>query len=181
MALVPFLRACARSLTSHRAEADDLVQEAMLKAWAKRDSYQPGTSLKAWTATILRNYFRQTRRRSWRESALDPDVAAQVLVAVDDPGSPTDLDEVRRALQMLPLSQREVLILLAGGLSYDEVAEICGCAQGTVKSRASRGRAALQTIVDEGAVWKDGIAPSEAADRINRQVVELSARARAAP
>lgn len=168
--LIPFMRACARAMTPDRNEADDVVQEALLKAWAKRDSFRPGTSMKAWTATIVRNHFRQTRRRSWRQCPLDQEVAEQTLVAIDDPSASLHLDDVRRALYALPLIHREVLMLLAGGLSYEEVADICGCPEGTVKSRASRGRAALHALVDDGRPPMDDIRASDAADVLMREM-----------
>jgi RNA polymerase sigma-70 factor (ECF subfamily) len=170
LAVTPFMRAVARGLTRDRAEADDLVQEALLKAWAKQESFRPGTSMKAWTATIVRNYYRETRRRSWRLSQLDTTVAEETLVASDDPTAPLDLDDVRRALFSLPLIHREVLMLLTGGLSYQQVAQICGCAEGTVKSRASRARRALQLQIDEGRPARDTIAPARAADVLELEI-----------
>lgn len=145
--LIPHLRAFARSLAG-RAGSDDLAQEAMLKAWRSRANYQPGTNLKAWAFTILRNQFISDRRRDWRSAPLDPVVAENVLVANDDPSAGEDLLDVRNAMQLLPDYQREALILAGpAGLSYEEVARICGCEIGTVKSRVSRGRAALADIL----------------------------------
>ena len=77
--LIPHLRAFARSLCGNATAADDLAQEAMLKAWKARESYQSGTNLKAWTFTILRNLFYSEKRRSWRRQQLDPEVAEATL------------------------------------------------------------------------------------------------------
>ena len=147
--LIPQMRAFARSLCRDAVAADDLAQDALLKAWNNRSSYQAGTNMKAWTFMILRNQFYSDKRRSWRSTQLDPEVAERTLVAVSNPIASLELDEVRRALAMLPEDQREALILIgAGGLSYEEVSEICGCAVGTIKSRVSRARNRLQVALD---------------------------------
>ena len=143
--LIPQLRAFARTLCGDPAAADDLAQDAMLKAWDARASFEMGTNMKAWTFMILRNQFYSEKRRSWRQSQLDQEVAERTLVAVDDPEAPVALDELRQGLAMLPPEQREALILVgAGGFAYEEAAAICDCAVGTVKSRVSRARRALQ-------------------------------------
>ena len=147
--LIPHLRAFARTLTGDPTAADDLAQDAMMKAWDARASYQMGTNMKAWTFMILRNQFYSEKRRSWRSSQLDQEAAERTLVAVDDPEAPVALDELRQALNTLPEEQREALILVgAGGFAYEEAAEICQCAVGTVKSRVSRARKALQATLD---------------------------------
>ena len=134
-----------------------------MRAWNKRDTYQAGTNLKAWTFMILRNQFYSDKRRSWRQQSLDPEFAERTLIAVDDPTAALELDEVRRALAMLPDEQREALILIgAGGWSYEEVAEMCGCAVGTIKSRVSRARDRLALIFAEAAIPKDDIRPTGA-------------------
>ena len=163
VALIPHLRAFARTLTGDQASADDLAQDALMKAWDARASYQMGTNMKAWTFMILRNQFYSEKRRSWRQTQLDQEAAERTLVAVDDPQSPVALDEMRLGLAMLPAEQREALILVgAGGFAYEEAAKICGCAVGTVKSRVSRARRALQSILEAGAYRRDGRAASEA-------------------
>src|SRR5579864_657938 len=155
--LIPHLRAFARTLCGDPAAADDLAQDAMMKAWDARASFQMGTNMKAWTFMILRNQFYSEKRRSWRQTQLDQEAAERTLVAVDDPESPVLLDELRLGLAMLPPEQREALILVgAGGFAYEEAAEICGCAVGTVKSRVSRARRALQLILERGEYDRDG-------------------------
>src|SRR5258706_8273894 len=142
--LIPHLRAFARTLCGDAAAADDLAQDAMVKAWDARASFEMGTNMKAWTFMILRNQFYTEKRRSWRQSQLDQEAAERTLVAIDDPAAPVALDELRLALGMLPSEQREALVLVgAGGFAYEEAAEICNCAVGTVKSRVSRARRAL--------------------------------------
>ena len=142
--LIPHLRAFARSLCGDATLADDLAQDAMLKAWKARDSYKPGTNMKAWAFTILRNLFYSEKRRSWRRQPLDPEVAEATLVANDNPAGSMELLSLRNAIGELPDDQREALILVgAGGMSYEEASEVCGCAIGTVKSRVSRARKAV--------------------------------------
>jgi len=151
ISVLPHLRAFARSLTGQRDAADDLVQDALTKAWASRDRFEPGTSMKAWTFMILRNsYISQMRRRRFT-SDWDEERAARVLVISASQDGNLELDDLHRALQVLPEQQREALILVgAGGLSYEEVAQICGVAIGTVKSRVARARAALAALIESG-------------------------------
>ena len=173
--LIPHLRAFARTLTGDPTAADDLAQDAMMKAWDARASYQMGTNMKAWTFMILRNQFYSEKRRSWRQSQLDQEAAERTLVAVDDPEAPVALDELRQALKTLPEEQREALILVgAGGFAYEEAAEICGCAVGTVKSRVSRARRALHVILDEGKYDRDGAAAGDAMRAILADAERLS-------
>jgi RNA polymerase sigma-70 factor, ECF subfamily len=175
IALIPHLRAFARTLAGEPAAADDLAQDAMMKAWDARASYQMGTNMKAWTFMILRNQFYSEKRRSWRQSQLDQEAAERTLVAVDDPSAPVALDELRQGLGMLPPEQREALILVgAGGFAYEEAAEICGCAVGTVKSRVSRARRALQAVLEAGAYDRDGKSASEAMSSILADAERLS-------
>lgn len=142
--LLPNLRAFAMSLCSNEAEANDLVQETLLKAWEHRDKFELGTNLRGWLFTILRNTYFSHYRRRWREVA-DPDgihSAGALLAANQD--FHVELQDVRRALVQLPPEQREALIHVTMlGHSYEETAEIVGCALGTIKSRVNRGRARL--------------------------------------
>ena len=177
VALIPHLRAFARTLAGDPTAADDLAQDAMMKAWDARQSYQMGTNMKAWTFMILRNQFYSEKRRSWRQTQLDQEAAERTLVAVDDPEAPVALDELRQGLAMLPPEQREALILVgAGGFAYEEAAEICGCAVGTVKSRVSRARRALQGILEAGSYKRDGASASEAMRAILDDAERLSAQ-----
>jgi RNA polymerase sigma-70 factor (ECF subfamily) len=173
--LIPHLRAFARTLTGDPTAADDLAQDAMMKAWDARASFQLGTNMKAWTFMILRNQFYSEKRRSWRQSQLDQEAAERTLVAVDDPEAPVALDELRQGLAMLPPEQREALILVgAGGFAYEEAADICGCAVGTVKSRVSRARKALQSILEDGSYDRDGLSAGDAMRSILADAERLS-------
>lgn len=150
--LIPHLRAFSRSLCGNPTLADDVAQDAMLKAWKSRDKFKPGSNLKAWTFTILRNQFYSIKRRSWRATSLDQEVAEQTIVANSNQEKVVELNELRRGLDSLKDDQREALILVgASGLSYEEAADICGCAIGTIKSRVSRARKALEVIMDNAA------------------------------
>ena len=171
VAIIPQLRAFARSLCRDATEAEDLAQEAVTRAWTNRGRFEMGTNIKAWAFMILRNQFYSDKRRSWRNVHLDPDVAAQTLVAVDSPSGNLELDELRRAMSMIPDEQREALILIgAGGLSYEEASEICGVAIGTMKSRVSRARDRLALIYATGQIVEDGEIPSMAMNSICHQI-----------
>ncbi len=179
VAAIPHLRAFARSLCNDPTQADDLAQEALAKAWKARDSFEPGTSIKAWTFMILRNQFYSEKRRSWRTAPLDVEMAENTLLANDDPTAPMDLLELRAALAKLPDDQREALILVgAGGMAYEEAAQVCQCAVGTIKSRVSRARRALETLLAEAGSRKSNVdhdIPAERAfDDILEQAAELA-------
>ena len=175
LAALPSLRAFAISLIGRHDRADDLVQDTIMKAWAKQDHFEMGTNMKAWTFMILRNQFYSEKRRSWRQTQLDQEAAERTLVAVDDPEAPVALDELRLGLGQLPAEQREALILVgAGGFAYEEAAEICNCAVGTVKSRVSRARRALHAILDDGAYDRDGRSAGDAMRSILADAERLS-------
>ena len=124
-----------------RTHADDLVQEALLRAWANSEKFQPGTSLRAWLFTILRNAFYSQHRKRLRELLESDGVYSRAIAVAGNQESYLDLADVRRALAKLPVGQRAVVILVAAsGVSYEEAALICGVEVGTIKSRVSRGR-----------------------------------------
>ncbi|MCB2089785.1 MAG: sigma-70 family RNA polymerase sigma factor [Sphingomonadaceae bacterium] len=149
--VIPHLRAFARGLCGRPDMADDLVQETMLKAWAAQDRFQPGTSMRAWTFVILRNAYLTDMRRNRFRGEYDEGVAERILNAPAGQEEPIHLADLQRALQTLPPERREALLLVgAGGFSYEEAAEICGCAVGTIKSRVGRARSALTSMLDEG-------------------------------
>ena len=149
--VAPHLRAFARALCGCRDRADDLAQETMLRAWAARDRYSAGTNFKAWTFTILRNHFYSEARRSRFHGEYDELTAERTLRADATQESAVELEDVLRALKMVPDTYREALILVAvGSLSYEEIANICGIALGTVKSRICRARAMLVQTIESG-------------------------------
>ena len=150
-AVIPHLRAFGRSLSGSRDLADDLVQETLLKAWAARKRFQAGTNMRAWTFIILRNLFLSQMRRARFKGEWDDITASKILAAPASQDRHIELGDMQRALLHLPQPQREALILVgAGGFAYEEAAEICGCAVGTIKSRVARGRVALESLLNDG-------------------------------
>jgi RNA polymerase sigma-70 factor (ECF subfamily) len=167
VALIPQLRAFARSLCRDPSRADDLAQEALASAWKARASYERGTNLRAWVYLILRNRFYSDARRAWRSTPLDPEVAEATLRARDNVECILQLDEVRRALTRLTDQHREALVLVGvGGFSYDEAAEILRVPPGTVKSRVCRARMALGRLLEAGHIPADGRPAESAFDAI---------------
>jgi len=149
VAIIPTLRRFARGLCKDAATAEDLAQEAVLRGWAARASFTPGTDLRAWVFVILRNRFYTAIRREKWTANWDPAVAERVLVSAPAQENALLVDDVAKAMQALPAGQREALMLVgAGGLSYEEAAAHCGCALGTVKSRLARGRMALAAAIN---------------------------------
>ena len=135
------LRAFGVSLCGDKERADDLVQETLFKAWNHLDSFKEGTNLKAWLITILRNtYFSERRKRRREVEDADGSYAARLATHPAQPGH-MEMQDFRAALTQLPDDQREALILVgAAGFSYEEAAEISGCAVGTIQSRVNRAR-----------------------------------------
>lgn len=151
--VIPHLRAFARGLCGRPDLADDLVQETLLKAWAAQERFEPGTSMRAWTFVILRNAYLTDMRRNRFRADYDETVAERILVAPAAQEGPMHLSDMHRALLTLPPERREALLLVgAGGFSYEEAAQICGCAVGTIKSRVGRARAALSQMIESGQI-----------------------------
>ncbi len=145
----------ALRLTRNRAEAEDVVQEAFLRAFRSFHRFNPGTNCRAWLFTILRNVFLNRLRTQGREvletemGGLDhaePATEAHVSRNPEEQFLQTMVHgDVDRALTTLPLAFREAVILVdIEGLTYREVADVVGCPIGTVMSRLSRGRALLR-------------------------------------
>ena len=148
LSAVPSLRAFAISLCGNVDRADDLVQETMLRALANIGSFQPGTNMSAWLFTILRNLFRSEYRKRRREVEDADGSYAETLKSQPEQNSRVEFEEFRTALSKLPPDQREALILVgASGFSYEEAAEICQCAVGTIKSRVNRARSRLAELL----------------------------------
>ena len=174
--LVPFLRAFARSLCGNRDMADDLAQETLVKAWQSRNMFAQGTNLKAWLFTILRNQFYSDRRRAWRQAPWDQDAAERIPGSSAEQTWAAELSDTARALARLSDEQREALILVgAGGFSYEAAAAICNCAVGTVKSRVARARKSLLSILegDEPLPATPNGAEGDAANEIMAQLDRL--------
>lgn len=148
MVQLPSLRAFAISLVGKVDSADDLVQETVLKAWANRTRFSAGTNMRAWLFTILRNEFYSIFRKRRREvEDADGAIAASVGIHPAQDGH-MDMLDTQGALAMLPVDQREALLLVAASdLSYEEAAAVCGVAVGTIKSRVNRARARLSVLL----------------------------------
>lgn len=150
LACLPDLRAYARSLTRNRHDADDLVQDAVVRMLNSADRYQPGTNFKAWAFTILRNRFLNefvAKRRLTRE--LDEGELERVTVSARQEEG-LELSDFQRIFHRLPEDHRSILTLVAGsGLPYEDVARVLNCAVGTVKSRVHRARTALFALLEE--------------------------------
>lgn len=147
--LLPALRAFAWSLSHNSPDADDLVQETLIKAWSNRDKFESGTNLRAWLFTILRNTYYSNVVRRRREIPDEGGVYAGALKTAATQDWSLAVRALQAALSKLPDEHREALILIgAAGLSYEEAAEVCGCALGTIKSRVNRARAKLLKIMD---------------------------------
>jgi len=151
LALIPRMRSLARYLCRNATEMEDLTQDTLDRAWRSRDSFIAGTNMKAWVLTIMRNQFYSEKRRSWRMIPLDIEVAEETLAAVTAPDAAFDLEDVRRAMLELSVEQRQALNLITVvGLAYQDAADMCDCAIGTIKSRVSRARQSLTAILAEG-------------------------------
>ncbi len=166
---IPNLRAFAASLSGSMQTADDLVQDTLLKAWGHADKFAEGTNIRAWLFTILRNtYYSMYRRRGREVQDTDGIYSSKVAVQGNQEGA-IDLADFRIALAKLPEEQREVLIMVgATGLSYEEAAEICNVAVGTIKSRVNRARSRLADLL--GITGPGDLGP----DRASLAVVQAS-------
>lgn len=146
--MIPNLRAFARSLVNNPTRADDLVQECMARALANTDKFEPGTNLRAWLFTILRNHYYSEIRKRRREVEDIDGGHAERLSSAPRQLAALHMRDFRAALSQLPSEQREALTLVgASGFAYEEAAKICGCAVGTVKSRVNRGRRRLSELL----------------------------------
>ena len=146
---LPAMRAFAASLTRNSAAADDLVQDTIVKAWKNFDKFQEGTNLRAWLFTILRNTFYSDLRKKRREVEDVDGVMAETLSEKPAHDGRLAMKDFEKVFDKLPVEQREALILVgASGMSYEEAAETCGVAIGTIKSRINRGRARLSELLE---------------------------------
>jgi RNA polymerase sigma-70 factor (ECF subfamily) len=160
VALVPQMHTFARSLCRDGTRAEDLVQEALARALKNIERFTPGTNLKAWLFTIVRNeHYSQMRRRKFEAIGVDTDSLPEPSVEPDHDGE-LELRDLRRALLELSPGQRNALMLVsASGYSYEEAASICGCAVGTIKSRVARARDTLMGLLEGGSRGSRGLSP----------------------
>jgi RNA polymerase sigma-70 factor (ECF subfamily) len=145
---MPGLRAFAVSLAGSFHQADDLLQDTLLKAWSSADSFTPGSNMRAWLFTILRNTYYSLYRRRGREVQDTDGVYSGRIATPPNQDGALDLADFQAALAKLPPEHRDVLLMVgAAGFSYEETAEICGVAVGTVKSRLNRARTRLAELL----------------------------------
>ena len=149
IALIPTLRAFAWSLARNPVDADDLVQETLTKAWTYREKFRAGTNLRAWLFTILRNTWFSAVAKTRRETPDEDGRMAATLVSPPAQEWSIEMRQLQDALNRLPPEHREAIVMVgAAGLSYEEAAEIAGCALGTIKSRVNRARNRLAQLLD---------------------------------
>ena len=147
VAIVPSLRAFAMSLVGDLVKADDLVQDTIMRALQKRHAFSPGTNLQAWAFTMMRNLFYSAYRSRRREvEDVDGSYAAKLSTLPEQLGS-VQFAELRSALATLPDEQREAVLLIGAGLSYEEAAKVSGAKIGTIKSRVNRARTRLTRLL----------------------------------
>lgn len=173
LAALPNLRAFAVSLVGRHDRADDLVQDTIMKAWAKQESFEIGTNIKAWLIKILLNSFYSQMRKNGREVQDSDGILTERLSVHPAQHGALDLQDFRNALNRLPPDQREAIILVgASGFSYEEAAEICNCAVGTIKSRVSRARQRLQELL--GITGEADYGPDAASTAVTSRPVSSS-------
>ena len=174
IALIPHLRAFSRLMCRNREIAQDMAQEALAKAWRSRGRFEPGSNLKAWLFTILRNEFYSYGRRAGRELEWDEELGTNIRAPSHAQEHAMALSDLVRALGALPGHQREAVILVAaGGFSYDDASKICGIRSQTLKSRVSRGRASLLKLVD-GEKQLPSRSPARATEAVENVLAQLS-------
>lgn len=178
--VIPHLRAYGRSLSGNQDLADDLTQDTMVKAWASRSRFERGTSIKAWTFVILRNTFLSQMRRNKFRGEYDEATVERTLASPASQEGTSEMADLQRGLMELPQDQREALILVgAGGMSYEDAAVVCNCALGTMKSRVSRARTALEQIMARGSFKQtraESMPATEALEAIMDSVETITAR-----
>ncbi|NTJ66553.1 sigma-70 family RNA polymerase sigma factor [Agrobacterium rhizogenes] len=150
--LLPALRNFARRFVSSPTDVDDLAQETISKVLRHSEKFTPGTSLKSWAFTIMRNtYMTEYKRRKRLQVRANSDALFEI---------PTECSqqkciyavEVGKALGQLPKHQRDALLMIVEGVSYEAAAKHCGCEVGTIKSRVSRARTTLVGILGEDSI-----------------------------
>lgn len=176
---IPALRRGARLLTRNDDAAADLTQETLAKAWAARFTFTPGTNLKGWLFTIMRNQFRSEMRRAWRRVPWDDERGVRIPAARDEQNWSVELKDAARAIAALSRRQREAVILAGvGGFSTEEVAAISSCRITAVKSRVSRARHTMRSMLDGTAPLRTGRSDTSgnSIDDLTRQLQQLAAK-----
>lgn len=175
--LIPSLRSLARLLYRNEESAADLTQETLAKAWAARGSFAPGTNLRAWLFTIMRNQFRSEARRFWRQMPWDEEAAQRIPAAHAEQNWTLELKDTARAMKSLSKRQREALILVGvGGLSSEDTAIVLGSRPTAVKSRVSRARRAVHAMLDGTMPLEARREKGDVIENLTAELAQLSAR-----
>lgn len=143
------LRALVRRLTGSAVDGDDLLQDTLLRCWAARASFEPGTSMLAWARTVMRNSFLSSRRRARFQAELPDDAVDRLLWVPENQSAIVDLRDVNRALDELNPDQREAIVTASLGITVEEAAARLAIEPGTYKSRLWRGRERLRRLVEQ--------------------------------
>ncbi|WP_374371200.1 sigma-70 family RNA polymerase sigma factor [Dongia sp.] len=150
VATLPAMTAFAVMLTRNRPSADDLVHDTVVRALSREELFTPGTNLKAWLFTIMRNLHINNLRAGHRSRIvdIDDDLLPNLASAAPNQEHRLVLKELFQAIGGLNQDQQEVLSLVVGqDMSYEEAAEICGCPIGTIRSRLARARRELERML----------------------------------
>jgi RNA polymerase sigma-70 factor (ECF subfamily) len=175
--LIPSLRSLARLLYRNEDSAADLTQETLAKAWAARGSFTPGTNLRAWLFTIMRNQFRSDARRAWRQMPWDEQAAERIPGPRAEQMWALELKDAVRAMKSLPRRQREAVMLAGvGGLSSEDAAAALNCRPTALKSRVSRGRQAMHSMLDGKIPVRRERAKGEIIEKLTGELAQLSAQ-----
>lgn len=142
--LKPALSAFARRFVRTEEEVDDLVQETMLRGLRAVHRFTPGTALKSWLFTIMRNTFCTRYKVAQRECIGLPVGVEKTMSTPPSQEWRLEHQQVMKAIGALDADQKRALLLIADGTSYADAADLCGCRIGTIKSRVSRAREALR-------------------------------------
>lgn len=176
----PELRGLARLLTRNDEAAADLTQETLAKAWKARKSFAPGTNLRAWLFTIMRNHSRSEARRSWRQVAWEQEAAERIAAPDAEQLWAIELEDTVRAIATLSKGQRDALILAGvGGLSSEDAGKVIDCRPTAIKSRVSRARHAVRAMLDGTAPLRNRRSKRVPAEELGRQLRTLTARSAA--
>lgn len=146
--LLPKLKKLSIYITKDNNKAEDLLGDTVLKALSSKDKFYNTIGLFPWLSVVMRNlYLTQLRRYKYVGEA--PDGSELLIKAISNPDSIIELKQTLKVLDMMPTDQKDVLLLLADGFSYEEVSSSLGIDLGTVKSKASRGRRTLEMYFQE--------------------------------
>lgn len=140
----------ARRLTGGGADADDLLQDTMLRCWAARRSFRPGSNFIGWTRAVMRNSFLSERRRGRFHIDLPEGALDRLLAVAGTQELSVHLDNVNWALGELTPEHRDAVLLASEGMSIEESAARLAIAEGTFKSRVWRARAQLRNLIESG-------------------------------